>query len=804
MPSVRRKIERGFQNFGNLIYRRRWLALILTLILVAGLASQVPNLIFDLSTEGFLHKNDPTRVIYTQFRKDFGRDDLIIIAIQPHEVFDDAFLRKLKSFHEELEEKVPYVEDVLSLINARNTRGEGDLLIVEDLLENWPKDQAELEVLRQRVMSNPLYRDRLISEDGRVTTVLIKTHSFSSPQKEDEILAGFEEDGSEKEDGKPEELPFLTDEEIRAVVDATREVNARYEAPDFKIFMAGMPVAIDVIKRSMLHDVSLFVRLVILTIGLCLFLMFRRVTGVLLPLLIVVFSLLSTIGLMALFHVPFKLPTAILPSFLLAVGVGASVHLLAIFYQDFQKTGDKKEAICYALGHSGLAIVMTSVTTAAGLASFSASDVAPLADLGVFATLGVLSSLLYTIVLLPSLLAIFPLKVKKTATEKSQALFMDRLLSLTARFSTSHPKSITFISLGLIVISILGATRLTFSHHILGWLPEGIPVRLSTKKIDKDLKGTIALEVLLDTERENGLYDVEVLSKLDALPAELQKIQGDGFFVGKATSISDILKEIHQALNENRPEFYTVPQDPKVIPQEFLLFENSGSDDLEEIVDSQFSRTRFTIKAPWLDFMKYHPYILEIEGRFIKAFGEEAKITLTGMMTIGGRTIFAAVHSMKESYIIAGCVITFLMIILVGSLKVGFVSMFPNLLPIIITLGFMGWIGLPLEMFSMLVGSIAIGLAVDDTIHFMHNFRRYYSDSGDVKAAVQQTLHTTGRAMLVTSVVLSLGFFIYMFASMNNLFYFGLLTGMTIILALLADFILAPALMALIHRKVRT
>jgi hypothetical protein len=158
---------------------------------------------------------------------------------------------------------------------------------------------------------------------------------------------------------------------------------------------------------------------------------------------------------------------------------------------------------------------------------------------------------------------------------------------------------------------------------------------------------------------------------------------------------------------------------------------------------------------------------------------------------------------MKESYIIAGCVITIMMILLVGSLKIGLVSMFPNLLPIVITLGVMGWFGFPLDMFSMMIGSIAIGLAVDDTIHFMHNFRRYYSDSGDVGDAVQKTLHTAGRAMLVTSVVLSLGFFIYLFASMNNLFYFGFLTGLTIILALLADFFLAPALMVLLHPPVR-
>ncbi len=272
MSQIRRKIERWFETFGDVIYRRRWLAVILTLALVAGLASQVPNITFDLSTEGFLHKDDPARMTYTQFRKDFGRDDLIIIAIQPPKVFDMAFLVKLKSLHEELEKEVPYLEDVLSLVNARNTRGEEDSLIVEDLLENWPRDEADLEALRKRVMSTTLYQDRLISQDGRFTTVVIKTNSFSSLAKEQDVLAGFEEEESGKGEGEPEELQFLTGEENKAVVDAVRRVIAGYEDPDFRIYMAGMPVTVDVIKRTMLHDVSRFVRLVLLTIGICLWL----------------------------------------------------------------------------------------------------------------------------------------------------------------------------------------------------------------------------------------------------------------------------------------------------------------------------------------------------------------------------------------------------------------------------------------------------------------------------------------------------------------------------------------------------
>ena len=171
------------------------------------------------------------------------------------------------------------------------------------------------------------------------------------------------------------------------------------------------------------------------------------------------------------------------------------------------------------------------------------------------------------------------------------------------------------------------------------------------------------------------------------------------------------------------------------------------------------------------------------------------------MVPIMAQVLTASIHSMLKSYAYALVIITFLMIVLIGRIKIGLFSMIPNIFPIILMLGLMGWAGLPMDLFCMMVGSIAIGLAVDDTIHFMHNFRRYFEHFGDAKKAVHETLHTTGRAMLVTTCVLSIGFFTFMFSEMNNLFNFGLLTGFTLIMALLADYFIAPALMILVNRK---
>jgi predicted RND superfamily exporter protein len=817
MSEARKKIDVNFERFGHLVYRHRWIAIILMLIIIGGLTFQLPNIRIDTSTESFLHEDDPTLLDYNAFRTQFGRDEFVLIAIQPNEIFEISFLKKLKAFHEDLENEVPHADEITSMINARNTRGDADQLIVEDLLETFPEDEKDLSELRERVMSNPLYRNLLVSEDARITTIVIRSDTYSSMGKDMDVLEGFEENSgngidTEKNlldsfnsdpDTKATTPNFLTDQENSELVQAVQGVTAKYRAPDFRIWLAGSPIITDTLKRSMIRDAQTFIKLVVLAISICLLIMFRRITGFILPLVIVAFALLSTIGLMVVLQIPLTLPTNILPSFILAVGVGASVHILSMFYFNFDKSGNREEAICSALGHSGLAVVITSLTTAAGLASFATAEVAPIGHLGIFASVGVMVALLYTIVLLPAFLSIVPIKPKKPQKKDLNPDHMDKILKAIARFSTSHAKPISIISLIIIVFALAGALRLSFSHNPMIWFPQSFPIRIATEKIDHAMRGTVALEVIVDTKRTNGLYDVDVLNRLEFLARKIETFETGNMFVGKTISIADMLKEIHKALNENRDDFYVIPQNPDLIPQELLLFENSGSDDLEDVVDSQFQLARFSAKVPWEDAIGYMPFLTRIESEFKASFGDEADIITTGVITLFIRTLYAAIHSAARSYVIAFSVITLMMILLIGSLRIGLLSMIPNLLPVVLTMGVMGWFGFPLDMFTMLIGSIAIGLAVDDTVHFMHNFRRYHYESADVRKSVEQTLSTAGRAMLVTSIVLSIGFFIYMFATMGNYFNFGLLTGITIITALLADFILAPAIMMLIKHPDR-
>ncbi len=796
-----------FSNWGGLTYRYRWLLIVASVGFAFGLSSQMAHLTIDTSTEGLLQKDDPTLLNYNAFQKEFGSDGRLLIAIDPPAVFDLAFLQTLEQLHEDLETEVPKVQEVKSLINARSTHGEGDVLVVEDLLEEFPTTEAELQALRQRVLGNPLYRNTLISPDGRVTAIVIETDTYSSLGLDgldplDEGFGGQSSEGRTKgfiEDSDP---PLITGEEKTAIIDGVLSILSRYEGPEFKTYLTGTPVVTQKLQEYIGRDMRLFMGLAIGVVLAFLFALFRRVAAMILPLFVILLSLTSTLGLMGAFRVPVTSATQIIPSFLTAVGTGYAVHLLVIFFQRFDATGDKEESLTYALSHSGLPILMTALTTMVGMLSFSTASIRPIAMFGVFVPIGVLMSFIYSVVLLPALLAVWPMRAKKVKPSEGTENLFDHFLTLCGRISSQHPWKVVSVAAVLVMLSMVGIVQIRFSHNSLAWFPETDPIRISSNFIDEQLGGSIPMEILIDSGEENGLYDPELMQDIEAIEARLADYNREGLSqIGSTTSLLQILRETNQALNGNEAIHYDIPQKRNLIAQELLLFENSGSDDLSKVVDSQFQIARMTIKTRRRDSYEDIPFLARAEREFKEILGGRADVVITGLMPMMSRAIRASIETLTRSYIFAFLLITPLMMLFIGSLRAGLVSMVPNLTPILITLGFMGWVGLPLDIFTLLIGCIGIGLAVDDTIHLIHSFQGYYTDHGDAERAVRQALKTTGKALLFTSLVLCSSFFIYTASTMNALVNFGILTGGMIAIAFFCDVLVTPALLILISPK---
>lgn len=805
MRNLMLKMEARLGRLGSFIAYAPKRFIAFSLLFVLALAVNLPKTTVDTSTEGFLHESDPVRVIYDQFRDEFGRDEKIVVAIKSEDVFKLDNLEKLRDLHQRLAHEVPYLYDISSLVNARNTIGENDSLLVDDLMADWPQSQQQADQIKARALANPMYRNILINDAAEFTVIVLESNTYSSLAQteltnEDDILAdelsGFDQVAETPENTSRE---FITDKENSEMVKKVAEVVADFNQPGFEIYVAGSPSVTAFLKSSIMSDMRKFIAMIIIAIAIVLALLFRRVSGVLLPLLTVFLAVVSTMGLMALTGTPVKVMTQVLPSFLLAVGVGASIHVLAIFYKKFDQTGDKAQALSYTLEHSGVAIIMTSLTTAAGMASFVPSSVAPVSDLGLFAFAGVLIALVFTLIFLPAMLMVLKIKQKTYQRNDDHHDTLDKWLKGVAAISQNHAKKIVAFSMVLMLGSIAIATQIGYSHNPLEWFPEEHPTRIATETIDKEMRGTVSLELVIDTGRPSGLYDVSLLQAIEKTTAQLEAIDHPEYFVGKAVSVVDVIKEIHQALNNNDPNFHALPGSADLVAQEILLFENSGSDDLQDFVDSQLSKARITVKAPWIDAFEYHELLQATAQLLEENFDSSVHITTTGMINLLLETTTAAIQSSGLSYMIAFGVIGLMLVLLLSSFKLGLLAMIPNSLPVLFVLGVMVVFDWPLDLFTMLIGAIVLGIAVDDIVHFMHNFRRYHLQGYSTRVAVEVTLTTTGRAMMITTVVLVIGFMLYMFANMNNLFLFGLLTAVAFAVALLAVFFLAPALMALVY-----
>ena len=786
----------SFERWFDWVCHHHYRTLIVCVLVVGSLASQLPTLRLDASAEAFLDEDNPGLLIYDEFREQFGRDDRIVVAIQGVSVFDRKFLERLRSFHQDLEEELPYIEEVESLLNARSVYGTEDELIIEDLFEEWPGTKEDLKRIEDMARQNPMYENVMLSEDGTFTMITSKLRRYAEDLSDSEVLDDLYFD-SESEQPETESLELLTEEQSNSVVIALESVIEKHSNDEFKIFAAGQPKMTSYIARAMMRDMGMFSALSVVSIAVLLLVLFRTPTAVIPAILIVVCSLLSTLGCMSLAGSPIQPPTQILPSFLLAVGVADAVHILARFHQQLRKGLEKRDALREAAGFAGLPILFTSLTTAGGLASFVSSDMAPVSALGIFAPIGIAFAFVYTMTLLPALIMILPTpKVTRSEEETLSA----RILIWLGTMSIEKPVRVILATVVIVIVAITSCFNLHFSHNPLSWLPEDNALRQSTRIIDDAMAGTMSMEILIDKGSDYAFHEPENLRGLEQITDAIEGQSDMVIQVGQSFSIVDVLKEINKGLNGNEETSYRLASDRALISQELLLFENSGSEDLEELVDTIYSKARITLIVNWDDAIQYVPFVAKAKQIALQHFTED-EITVTGLLPIFTSAILMLYTSMAMSYALALIIIVPLVMLIVGSVRMGSLAMAPNILPILLCLGVMGLFNLPIDVFSMLIGGVSIGLVVDDSIHFLHHFKQYFDESESVEQAIAETLRTTGRALLFTTLVLACGFCTFAISSMENLPRFGLLTAMTVSLALVANVILLPALISLVYRK---
>ena len=796
--STRTRIEDRVATLGVACFHSPFRTLGIFFLIVAALGSQLPKTYFETDVELHLAPNNPVRLNYEFLREQFGRSDYAMVVMTPSEVFTPDFLVKLRDLHERFEDELPWIDDVQSLVNARFTRGEDDTLVVGDLLEDWPETTGEIDVLRQFALANPFYRNLYISADGRTVGIVIRP-LVHEPNEHDEF-AGFDDElpagDSVNAPSKPE---FLKDARVEELILKLQSIIASSDLEGIEVHIAGDPVVNSALQAQVASDMARHSLYAFGAIALLLAVVFRRVSAVLFPLLLVTLSLTATLGAMATVGRPLTFVSQVIPSFILAVGVGFAVHVLAIFYQRLDAGNEITEAVEGALRHTGAAIAMSALTTAGGMLSFAAADLVSIRDVGIFVPFSALFSAALSLFALPALLALTPVRARSHPSQTGTPP-TERVLVACGLFATRHPLPITITAFAILGVAVAGIPRIHDEYDFLKWFAPGNPAASATRYVDQTLGGASSAEILFDTGRENGLLDPEVLRRIDAIQRYAETHDSHRIQIQKTISIVDVVKEIHQALNGGDPAAYTIADDRQLIAQELLLFENSGSDDLEDIVDSQFRMARITLKSN-LAAGNYYQHYLDAHTPALRELAGDSELEFTGYLVLGANVSTLTTSTALRSYALAFLLITPLMVLFIGSLRIGLISMAPNLMPILIVMGTMGWIGAPLDMLGSLIGGIALGLVVDDTIHILHGFRRSYEETGDVEESTRRVMQTTGRALFFTTAVLTAAFSVFGFAHAEPLSNFGRLTALAIVLAFVFDVLLSPALLALLYRR---
>jgi len=449
----RQKVEKWLEAFGIQVIRFRYVLLFFIVLAVGFLSIYIPRINIATSLESSFKGHNQAIQEYQEFRDLFGRDDKIVLLIKSEDIFSVHFLDRLRKFHEDLENTLPLLSEVNSLINARYIEGKDGTLQVNDFFENLPQTREQAEIIKEKALAYPLYRNSYITQNGDSMIMVIKTQAVSALTADGSKIKNYGRGVTDQQSiSGGQAAKSISQVENIAILGIMETVIKQYNADNFRIVFSGTPAYqfhVEPIIRKNMLTMSL---MVLMLTFFFMAILFGRVSGIFLPQFVVIMGLGATLGLMALSGVPFTLTSSMLPSILLSVGLTAPNHFMVVFFK-YQKRIGRIRAIIRTLGHSGLPIIMTSLTTIVGLLSFSFTEIAPIAHLGIFAAIGIAVCLALTLVFLPALLSILKILPGKEREMLYETSIYNRVLIWMGRTGIHHAHDIYILSFIAFIIT---------------------------------------------------------------------------------------------------------------------------------------------------------------------------------------------------------------------------------------------------------------------------------------------------------------------------------------------------------------
>ena len=839
MSSLSSRMTRAFEQLpAQVSPQRLWVLLAVIAISLLSIEGIRQNFSVDISPESWFQKGAAPVELRDTYRREFGSDESVFIVYRHKsgDVFSEDALRSLAKLHKAIEQgslqpepnELARIVDVDSLYNARYQIAEGDTLISKKLIgADFPNTEAEREKRRAIAQTQDSFTRLFFSPDFQYGAITLKTNigavpinnkPSSAPSSEQDLLMddGFGLDlntSLEVSTPSSEEVKFANVqlEEYHQFMGAVRALFETPEYRDFEFHFVGNPVTSEFVMEGITEALALILGMVGIVIAL-LWALFRSLSAVVWPLLIVALAILWAVGLGCWLGFVFSSMLVLTFMLILAVGIASCIHVLSA-YTYFKREGKEHHLpLTQAYKKTGYPILLTSFTTMIGMLALTVSDMPLIQVFGHSSALAIALCFILIIILLPILLNIWHPNLQavnsnthnaNTHNEKNPGkkplLDLQPLLAWIAGYTKRRHKSIVIAYLGVFVLLLVGSLSINIDSNLAGMVREGNPMKVAMDVVDEEMMGALGIEIYMDFAQADALQDPEVLQAIDEMQQLLTSQYSE--YVVKTMSLADIVKDSNQVMHSDDPSFHRIPEDPRMAAQLLYLFNNSNPEDRRDVVSDDYSQSHITVFLKNGGTDEYIPFFKQVDIDLQEIFNPlrdkypAMAVNVTGTFHLMWELMDHIAWTQFKSFSFAFGIITLLMMVALGSWQAGVISMIPNVLPAMFTFGIMGWFDISLDTDTLIVAPIIIGIAVDDTIHFLTHYRHAWLEHGDVDIAVSQTLREVGQAVAFTSLILGLGFAVLGFAGYLGIAKPGMFGAAAIFVALLSDLLFLPALM---------
>ena len=754
----------AYARFASFILRRRILVLALLALACIVAGNYACHLEFESSLEIWFRETDPNLTTYREFLDLFQADETLAYGLFCDDVFSPDTLATIDRMSR-VAEAIPFVHRVRSLATIKVFEAHDDTVGIVRLMEAPPATADEADAIRRRATSQPLLAGNLFSHDGKATAIVVEMeHAANTTGEKARVV---------------EQLAAL----------------ARAESRDGRrVLLVGSPIFDTAFLRYTKRDFLLLAPAALLLVMLVVFIVFRRLSAALVPLSVVLLATLLTFGLMGALDIRINALTASLVSLILAVGVADSVHLLADYYQRLMQGLTPDQAVAKSIEHLLVPCFFTSATTCAGMLSLRVSELAPVRQFGWLAAVGVGFAFLLSFTYIPAVLRLA--RAPDPAFVARQAVGpMSRLLERLGRPSLGWSRAVLVVGALLTVGSAVAVTHLETGANPMNYFKKDDPHRVETAEYDAKLGGSTSIEYVVHAADE-GFKDPAKLRRLAAFQDWLEGRRG----VARTFSVVDSLKDVNRVMNGGDPRFSLVPDSPALAAQYYLFMESEP--DFESMLQPDYEVGRITARVDISDAGQLARNVPQLEAKIATDFpDDDLTVEATGFVRLMNRMGVYLLSSQRRSFAVAFTVITLMMMLLLRSLRLGLFSLIPNILPILLGLAFMALAGIDLDPGTVMIGGIALGLVVDDTVHFLVALRRQVRLTPTIDEAVATTMRATGRPIIVTSIVLAAGFSILCLGNFTPNISFGMVSAVVILTALVADLVMLPAALIVIRPR---